>query len=171
MDIAFEFIRQNGGIASEASYPYTAEVGTCHASEEGRKPVVSIDGYENVPENDETALLQAVVNQPVSVVIDTAGSEFQFYSQGVFNGNCETEPDHAVVIVGYGTTIAGSKYWIVKNSWGIQWGEEGYIRMERGISDEKGLCGIAMQASYPIKNTSENPTGINSSTIKMITEE
>ena len=61
-------------------------------------------------------------------------------------------------MVGYGTTLDGTKYWIVRNSWGPEWGEKGYIRMQRGISDKEGLCGIAMQASYPVKNSTSNPT-------------
>ncbi|RWW47590.1 hypothetical protein BHE74_00046398 [Ensete ventricosum] len=64
--------------------------------------------------------------------------------------------DHGVAIVGYGTSEDGMKYWIVKNSWGPEWGEEGYVRMQRGISARERLCGIAMEASYPIK-TSPNP--------------
>lgn len=63
-----------------------------------------------------------------------------------------------MTVVGYGTTLDGTKYWIVKNSWGEEWGEKGYIRMQRGISDKRGICGIAMEASYPIKNTPNNPT-------------
>lgn len=77
--------------------------------------------------------------------------------QGVFNGKCGKELDHGVAIVGYGTTLDGTKYWIVKNSWGSEWGEKGYIRMQRGVEDKEGLCGIAMQASYPLKNSSTNP--------------
>lgn len=69
-------------------------------------------------------------------------------------------------MVGYGTTLDGTKYWIVKNSWGPEWGEKGYIRMERGISDKEGICGIAMEASYPIKNSSNNPGKTTSSTPK-----
>lgn len=78
--------------------------------------------------------------------------------QGVYSGACGTELDHGVAIVGYGTTVDGTKYWIVKNSWGAEWGEKGYIRMERGISAKEGTCGIAMEASYPIKSSSDNPT-------------
>ena len=154
MDYAFEFIRENGGITSEASYPYAAEDGSCAAE---KLPVVSIDGYEDVPANDEDSLLKAVANQPVSIAIEASGDDFQFYSEGVFTGSCGTELDHGVAIVGYGKTQQGTKYWIVRNSWGTEWGEQGYIRMLRGTSDPEGLCGLAMEASYPIKS-SPNPT-------------
>jgi KDEL-tailed cysteine endopeptidase len=70
----------------------------------------------------------------------------------VFTGKCGTELDHVVAVVGYGTTGNGIKYWIVKNSRALDWGEKGYIRMQRGISKKEGLCGIAMEASYPTNN-------------------
>lgn len=79
-------------------------------------------------------------------------------SQGVFTGSCGTELDHGVAAVGYGTTRDGTKYWIVKNSWGEDWGERGYIRMQRGISDSQGLCGIAMEPSYPTKTATHGAT-------------
>lgn len=102
-----------------------------------------------MPKNSESTLVQAVANQPVSVAIEASGSDFQHYSSGVFNGPCGTRLDHGVTVVGYGTTDDGTKYWLVKNSWGSSWGEEGYIRMQRDIKAPEGLCGIAMQASYP----------------------
>lgn len=77
--------------------------------------------------------------------------------QGVFNGKCGTDLDHAVTAVGYGVTQDGTKYWIVKNSWGPGWGEKGYIRMQRGVEAKEGICGIAMDACYPIKSSSDNP--------------
>ncbi|XP_030542160.1 vignain-like [Rhodamnia argentea] len=161
MDYAFEFIQQRGGITTESNYPYQASNGTCNAAKEN-SPVVSIDGHEDVPANDEDALLKAVANQPVSVAIDAGGANLQFYSEGVFTGECGTELNHGVAIVGYGSTLEGTKYWIVKNSWGPEWGEKGYIRMERGIAAKEGLCGIAMEASYPVKNSSNNPGGVSS---------
>lgn len=75
----------------------------------------------------------------------------------MFTGSCTTQLDHGVAIVGYGTTLDGTKYWTVKNSWGAEWGEKGYIRMERGIRAKHGLCGIAMEASYPIKKSATSP--------------
>ncbi|KAF8391247.1 hypothetical protein HHK36_023549 [Tetracentron sinense] len=99
--------------------------------------------------NSEKALLKAVANQPVSVAIDASGSDFQFYSSGVFTGECGTSLDHGVTAVGYGTSADGTKYWLVKNSWGTEWGVDGYIMMQRDVDASEGLCGIAMEASYP----------------------
>ncbi|KAL1809896.1 hypothetical protein ACET3Z_026886 [Daucus carota] len=121
---------------------------TCNANKEANH-AATITGHEDVPANSESALLKAVANQPISVAIDASGSDFQFYSSGVFTGECGTELDHGVTAVGYGTAADGTKYWLVKNSWGTSWGEEGYIQMQRGVATAEGLCGIAMQASYP----------------------
>ncbi|XP_021720202.1 vignain-like [Chenopodium quinoa] len=156
MDSAFDFIKKTGGLTDEKNYPYSAADGKCDKLKLNA-PKVSIDGHEDVPENNEGALLKAVANQPISVAIDAGSQDMQFYSEGVFSGECGTELNHGVAAVGYGATLDGTKYWIVKNSWGEEWGEKGYIRMKRGIPAKEGLCGIAMQASYAIKNSSNNP--------------
>ncbi|KAM7498005.1 hypothetical protein LguiA_022419 [Lonicera macranthoides] len=148
MDSAFKFIQQNHGLAAEANYPYKGVDNTCNLNETVNH-AATITGHEDVPKNNENALLKAVANQPVSVAIDAGGSDFQFYSSGVFTGECGTELDHGVAVVGYGTSDDGTMYWLVKNSWGTRWGEEGYIRMQRGVDAKEGLCGIAMEASYP----------------------
>ncbi|GAB4838718.1 Probable cysteine protease rd21b [Ancistrocladus abbreviatus] len=155
MDYAFEFIIRNGGIDTEEDYPYTARDGTCDQNRKNAR-AVTIDGYEDVPANDEKSLQKAVANQPVSVAIEAGGRAFQLYESGVFTGQCGTQLDHGVVAVGYGTD-KGVDYWIVRNSWGPDWGENGYIRMERNVNyTNTGKCGIAMESSYPIK-TSVNP--------------
>ncbi|CAO1943638.1 unnamed protein product [Urochloa humidicola] len=155
MDSAFEFIIKNGGIDTEADYPYKAVDGTCDLNRKNAK-IVSIDGYEDVPKNDEKSLQKAVAHQPVSVAIEAGGREFQLYKSGVFTGRCTTNLDHGVVAVGYGTEN-GKDYWIVRNSWGPKWGEAGYIRMERNINSATGKCGIAMMASYPTKKGPNPP--------------
>jgi len=147
MDDAFKFIEQNKGLTTEANYPYKGTDGTCNTNKAAIH-AAKITGFEDVPANSEAALMKAVAKQPVSVAIDAGGYDFQFYSSGIFTGSCGTQLDHGVTAVGYGVSD-GSKYWLVKNSWGAQWGEEGYIRMQKDIPAKEGLCGIAMQASYP----------------------
>lgn len=82
--------------------------------------MVSIDGYEDVPEFDEAALAKAASKQPISVAI-CATSSLQFYSSGVIS-DCCTELDHGVLLVGY-----DSEAWLVKNSWGASWGEQLFL--------------------------------------------
>lgn len=165
MDYAFSYIAHNGGLHTEEAYPYLMEEGTCQRSSSSEKKwsgssedanddaaVVTISGYEDVPRNNEQALLKALAQQPVSVAIEASGRNFQFYSGGVFDGPCGTQLDHGVAAVGYGTAAKGHDYIIVKNSWGPSWGEKGYIRMRRGTGKRQGLCGINKMASYPTKN-------------------
>ncbi|MED6184659.1 hypothetical protein PIB30_049604 [Stylosanthes scabra] len=151
MEDAYTFVAKNGGITSESNYPYIGVEKTCNPNEkETKHSVAKIKGFEKVPSNDEKALLKAVAKQPVSVYLQSSGYYFQFYSSGIFTGICETGADHAATIVGYGKDIDGTKYWIVKNCWGTQWGEKGYIRMKREVNAKEGLCGIANNATYPI---------------------
>ncbi|QCD87455.1 cathepsin L [Vigna unguiculata] len=146
---AFEFLAKKGGIASETNYPYKGVNKSCKVKKERDGVAIKIKGYEKVPANSEKALLKAVAHQPVSAYVEAGGSAFQFYSSGIFTGKCGTDMDHSVTVVGYGKGGDGTKYWLVKNSWGTEWGEKGYIRMKRDIRAKEGLCGIATSASYP----------------------
>ncbi|CAM6101489.1 unnamed protein product [Calypogeia fissa] len=148
MDNAFQFIIGNGGIDSEADYPYTATQGTCDNSKLNTR-VVSISAFVDVPPNNEGSLVQAVAKQPVSVAIDASGTDFQLYTSGVFTGSCGVNLDHAVTVVGY-CSDGVLDYWIIKNSWGVTWGESGYIRMQRSTGTTSGICGILSFPSYPV---------------------
>ncbi|XP_050123883.1 cysteine proteinase COT44-like [Malus sylvestris] len=170
MDYAFEFIIQNGGMDTESDYPYKAYDQKCNVALENNK-VVSIDGYEDVPSYDENALKKAVAHQPVSVAIEAGGRALQLYESGVFTGECGSALDHGVVAVGYGTEN-GTDYWLVRNSWGTNWGESGYFKMERNVaSTYTGKCGIAMEASYPTKKDQKYPSSsfFAEEDIKMVT--
>jgi cathepsin L len=147
MDNAFKYIIANGGIDTEASYPYTAKDGTCryNAANSGAR----LSSYRDVSRGSESALQSAVSTVgPISVAIDASHPSFQHYSSGVYyESACSSSKlDHGVLVVGYGTS-GSSNYWIVKNSWGASWGTQGYINMSK---DRSNNCGIATQASYPV---------------------
>jgi C1A family cysteine protease len=93
-------------------------------------------------------LMAAVAQRPVVVYIESRN--FQFYSgDGIYDGPCGTELDHAMNIVGYGER-EGKKYWILKNSWGKSWGDDGYMYIAKDVDKESGMCGLAIHAYYPI---------------------
>ncbi|XP_042537771.1 cathepsin S isoform X2 [Dipodomys spectabilis] len=145
MTEAFQYIIDNNGIDSEASYPYKAVDEKCHYDSKNRAATCS--KYTELPFGSEDALKEAVANKgPVSVAIDASHPSFFLYRSGVYDDpECTQNVNHGVVVVGYGN-LNGKDYWLVKNSWGISFGEQGYIRMAR---NSKNHCGIASYCSYP----------------------
>ncbi|KAF7849059.1 hypothetical protein BT93_L1286 [Corymbia citriodora subsp. variegata] len=148
MDNGFEYIINNHGINSESNYPYVGVDGTCNM-QASSVAKAKISDYRDVSPNEDD-MLKAVVMQPVSVALDSSGAAFQNYAGGVFIGPCGTNLNHAVTVVGYGTDTDGTKYWLIRNSWDVSWGESGYMRIQRDSGVEGGLCGIASKVSYPI---------------------
>ncbi|XP_040474724.1 cathepsin S [Falco naumanni] len=146
MTRAFQYIIDNQGIDSDDSYPYTAQNGTCQYNASACAATCS--KYVELPYADEAALKDAVANiGPVSVAIDATQPTFFLYKSGVYDDpRCTQEVNHAVVVIGYGT-LNEKDYWLVKNSWGVHFGDQGYIRMSRNHANH---CGIASYASYPL---------------------
>lgn len=148
MDYAFEYVKSNGGIDTEDTYPYEAMDDNCRYNPDDSG--ADDRGYVDVREGNEHALKKAIATVgPVSVAIDASHETFQFYNEGVYyEPDCSPEMlDHGVLAVGYGTTEDGDHYWLVKNSWSEKWGEEGYIKMARNRDNN---CGIASAASFPL---------------------
>jgi len=151
MDSAFEYIISNKGLTTEANYPYTAVDGTCSAAK-AKQVVATIKSYTDVATNSEAALEAAIAQQPVSVAVEADQSSFQLYAGGVMTAACGTQLDHGVLAVGYGTDSAsGNQFWKVKNSWGADWGMNGYILLGKGkvYNGGAGQCGILMDPSFP----------------------
>ncbi len=145
---AFEYIRLVGGLEAEEDYPYLAQNSTCKFDK--NKARVFTSGSYNITEGDESEIVDAVVNQgPVSIAYQVV-ADFRLDKNGVYNStNCKSGPmdvNHAVLVVGYGTTKEGLDYWIVKNSWSNEFGMEGYFWISRG----KNMCGVATCAAYPV---------------------
>ncbi|XP_020860286.1 cathepsin K isoform X2 [Phascolarctos cinereus] len=146
MTNAFQYVQENRGIDSEDAYPYIGQDENCMYNPTGK--AAKCRGYREIPEGSEKALKRAVARVgPVAVAIDASLSSFQFYSKGVYyDENCNSDNlNHAVLAVGYGIQ-RGTKHWIVKNRWGEQWGNKGYILMAR---NKNNACGIANLASFP----------------------
>jgi len=160
MDDAFKYIIANGGVDTEASYPYKGVTGTCEFN--SANVGATLSGYTDVTSGSESALQTAVVQQPVSVAIDASHNSFQLYTSGVYyEPSCSTSAlDHGVLAIGYGTS-GSSDYWLVKNSWGTSWGISGYIWMSRNKDNN---CGIATAASYPTTSSSTGKTTTTSKT-------
>ena len=148
MDNAFDWIGKNGGVCNESSFPYTSG-GPCSTN-------CTIDPDTNVTNHvdvnqSQKSLEKAVSKQPVSIAIEADQLAFQSYQGGVITGDCGQQLDHGVLLVGYGyDRDLDLDYWLIKNSWGTDWGEEGYVRIQRGKDVEGGQCGILLSASYPV---------------------
>lgn len=145
MDNAFDWVVTNGGIDSEADYPYnsgTGVTGTCQ-EDKLKNYVAHFTGHQDIAKS-ETAMEQFVgASGPLAIGVDALS--WQFYIGGIMKLCIGKQLDHGVLIVGYDTTHT-PPYWIIKNSWGASWGENGYIRVEKGRNE----CGLTQAASTSI---------------------
>lgn len=145
MTAAFDYVQENG-IERESDYPYLEYDSTCRA--DPSKVVTRASGYVNIQSGSEAALQEAVATKgPISVAID-ATFELQMYNSGILNDlSCSSVSlNHGVLLVGYGTEN-GKEYYIVKNSWGASWGENGFFRLTRNRNNQ---CGISSMACVPV---------------------
>ena len=151
MTSAYDYVvsRQSGKFMLEEDYPYTGVEGICQFDKS--KGVTKVTGYRTVIAGSESDLATKIAQYgPAAIAIDASHWSFQLYSSGIYNEpSCSSQYlDHAVGCVGYGKEGLLS-YWIIRNSWGTSWGENGYIRM---IKDMNNQCGEATEACIPVDN-------------------
>jgi len=145
MEGAFQWYKSNK-TELESDYGYTARNGTC--KETSYTGQFNSTGYKTVTANSSSALMASIQTGPTSVAIEADKSAFQMYTGGILNSTaCGTSLDHGVLAVGYGTEN-GQAYYLVKNSWGSSWGDNGYVKIANN-GDGAGICGIQMAAVRP----------------------
>ena len=139
--LVYDYVIQNG-IVFDSRYPYQGSQSSCRnvGSHDWK-----IDSWNYISPNDENALMAAVQKQPVAVAV-AANNAWQSYSGGIMTSaqcsNAQNALNHAVLLVGY-----TPDYWIIRNSWGTSWGENGHIRLARG-----NTCGVTWEGEWPVKN-------------------
>lgn len=150
---AMRYVFLQGGIMNWDDYSYvsgsTKTEGPCSYNADNAiiNPITTCG---QTTSGDEAQLLKSVAQNGVhTIAIDAGGLGFQLYSGGVYSSTTcsSTALNHAVTLTGYGAYLYSEEYWEVKNSWGSGWGVEGYIWMERGVSN---MCGVATDASWAI---------------------
>lgn len=153
-----DWISKNGGLCTETDYPYSSGMTQFENTCKICKLVTNskVLSHTDVASTDNDMMV-ALVKQPISVGIEADTQTFQFYSSGILTDSCGTNIDHAVLLVGYGhNSTTNISYYILKNSWGTTWGDQGYIYLGKGVdasgksyNDGKGQCGVLLEASYP----------------------
>jgi len=141
---AYQFIMSEGGLENDSDYPYTAQDGNCAFQANLVKVTISNWKY-GTQNSDETVMQTNLVSVgPLSICVDA--EPWQDYTSGILMASdCSTSLDHCVQLVGYDMTVS-TPYWLVRNSWGADWGENGYIRLQYG----QDTCGCADEATYAI---------------------
>ena len=132
----------------EADWPYTATDGTC-TYKKSEASSVTLSTYVCVDPQTPAQMKIAVAQQPVAISIDAGSDVFHNYSGGVLDSeDCGINTNHAMSIIGYGTDEdSGLEYWNVRNSWGTDWGVDGYIKI--AITSGDGICAINHRPLYP----------------------
>merc|ERR1719348_2968794 len=148
--LGYTYLQLFGHVADK-DYPYTSghtgSTGKCNYDVEATPPRVGLTGYDTMSNDQDAVMHHLATVGPLAVAVDA--THFGRYSHGVFTGcdfNANIALNHAVVMVGYGSDPVDGDYWIVRNSWGASWGENGYIRLQRQATAQCGVNSTPMSA-------------------------
>jgi len=135
------YVKKKAKASGEHQYKYKGTKGTCPKTMPVYNQGATVTGQYMTWEGTETLMKQMIAKHGSVVAVLKAAGPFSRYKGGIFAGcPANSQPDHAILVVGYGT-LNKVDYWLIKNSWGASWGEKGYIRMKRGV----GMCGIGKE--------------------------
>jgi len=137
---AYEYVIGAGGLEPYSDYPYTSENGETGSCQFNQADILAhISSYTTIG-SEQQAQSYLTSNGPLSVCVDA--ESWQYYNGGIIttSSDCGTSLDHCVMITGYGSE-SGTNYWWVRNSWGTDWGQSGYLQVESGAD----VCGIAQE--------------------------
>ena len=135
----------NSKVCLNNDYPYIGKKNDCLTT---CNNYPKIKGCYNVPQGNYMSLKSALHKNAITIGIDASSKHFQLYKSGVIDETieCSNEINHGVLLVGYGVEN-GIKYWLIKNSWSNEWGENGYFKLLR--KEDGFLCGMDIMANYP----------------------
>jgi len=142
---AYQYVISAGGLDPLSAYPYTGQDGYCNF--QSSEIAASISSWQYATQdNDENQMAAFLASTgPISICVDA--ETWQYYSSGIImHGSCGQSLDHCVQAAGYNTDSNGTPYWIVRNSWGTDWGLDGYLYVERG----QNVCGISDEATCSV---------------------
>jgi len=144
---ALEYIKTNG-LVLEETLSYKGQNLNCDTSILNN-PVVKMSGYQSCKEPcSEDDIYQLLKQGPILIGVDGENSNFRAYKGGIYNLACKTL-NHAVILIGFGKdSETGKDYWLVRNSWGIDWGEDGLIRIERNVNNNNS-CFVTQSGYLP----------------------
>jgi C1A family cysteine protease len=140
---AFAYVHREG-LERETNYPYRGIDESCKYNAADVDARISGFQYATTTRNEPQMQTASFAHGPLSICVDAA--TWQTYTGGIISSNCGQSLDHCVQIVGWATSSSGVDYWIIRNSWGTDWGISGYLYVARN----KNLCGVADEATYVV---------------------